>query len=158
VVGPLLHERDMYLAWSLKRSKAVNGSGRVVGVVGKGHLRGVLYHLVTPGSSRNLRFRCANVLYWESATMACSRGITAWQGLAGVKEHPGVAPAVWPVKQVGLSTFSWGVPILNPLTPKLLNQSWVLFWGLSKSNASLMHFVFSLLSRDLVGGLRGMLR
>ncbi|KAK9901278.1 hypothetical protein WJX75_003832 [Coccomyxa subellipsoidea] len=57
VVGPLLHERDMYLAWSLKRSKAVNGSGRVVGVVGKGHLRGVLYHLVTPGSSGNLRFR-----------------------------------------------------------------------------------------------------
>lgn len=25
VVGPLLHERDLYLAWSLKRSKAVNG-------------------------------------------------------------------------------------------------------------------------------------
>lgn len=57
VVGPLLHERDMYLAWSLKRSKAVNGSRCVVGVVGKGHLRGVLYYLVTPGSSGNLRFR-----------------------------------------------------------------------------------------------------
>lgn len=56
VVSPLLHERDMYLAWSLKRSKAVNGSRAVVGVVGKGHLRGVLYHLVTPDSS-GLRFR-----------------------------------------------------------------------------------------------------
>lgn len=56
VVSPLLHERDMYLAWSLKRSKAVNGSRAVVGVVGKGHLRGVLYHLITPDSS-GLRFR-----------------------------------------------------------------------------------------------------
>jgi pheromone shutdown protein TraB len=55
IVGPLLHERDMYLAWSLKRSKAVNGTRRVVGVVGRGHLRGVLYHLVTPDSS-GLRF------------------------------------------------------------------------------------------------------
>ncbi|GMH40126.1 hypothetical protein BSKO_08030 [Bryopsis sp. KO-2023] len=43
-VGPtLVHERDMYLAWSLKRSKAVNGTNRVVGVVGRGHLRGIMY-------------------------------------------------------------------------------------------------------------------
>lgn len=54
--------------------------------------------------------------------------------------------------------FLLGVPILSPLAPNLPNQSWVLFWGLSKTNASLMHFVFSLLSRYLVGGLRGMLR
>jgi hypothetical protein len=32
-------ERDLYLAWSLKRSKAVNGTSRVVGVIGKGHLQ-----------------------------------------------------------------------------------------------------------------------
>lgn len=44
-MGPLISERDLYLAWSLKRSKAVNGARRVVGVVGKGHLRGVCYAL-----------------------------------------------------------------------------------------------------------------
>ena len=36
VMGPLIHERDRYLAWSLKRSKAVNGNARVVGVVSRG--------------------------------------------------------------------------------------------------------------------------
>lgn len=45
LVGPLVHERDLYLAWSLKRSKAVNGACAVVGVIGKGHLRGVCYAL-----------------------------------------------------------------------------------------------------------------
>lgn len=55
VVAPLLHERDMYLAWSLKRSKAVNGTRNVVGVIGKGHLRGVLYHLTHPQASGGLR-------------------------------------------------------------------------------------------------------
>lgn len=45
LVAPLVHERDLYLAWSLKRSKAVNGARAVVGVVGKGHLRGVCYAL-----------------------------------------------------------------------------------------------------------------
>eukprot|EP00879_Flechtneria_rotunda_P025478 GHRR01027077.1.p1 GENE.GHRR01027077.1~~GHRR01027077.1.p1 ORF type:complete len:213 (+),score=52.74 GHRR01027077.1:262-900(+) len=43
LVSPLVHERDLYLAWSLKRSKAVNGANVVVGVVGKGHLRGIVY-------------------------------------------------------------------------------------------------------------------
>lgn len=38
-------ERDLYLAWSMKRSKAVNGTRAVVGVVGKGHLRGLVYAL-----------------------------------------------------------------------------------------------------------------
>ena len=33
LLGPLIHERDVYLAWSLKRSKAVNGCQRVVGVM-----------------------------------------------------------------------------------------------------------------------------
>lgn len=47
----------MYLAWSLKRSKAVNGTKSVVGVIGKGHMRGVLYHLTNPEASRGLRFR-----------------------------------------------------------------------------------------------------
>lgn len=57
LVGPLLHERDMYLAWSLKRSKAVNGTRCAVGIVGKGHVRGVLYHLTHPCASAGLRFR-----------------------------------------------------------------------------------------------------
>uniref|UniRef100_A0A383VMJ9 TraB domain-containing protein n=1 Tax=Tetradesmus obliquus TaxID=3088 RepID=A0A383VMJ9_TETOB len=45
LIAPLIAERDLYLAWSMKRSKAVNGSRAVVGVVGKGHLRGLVYAL-----------------------------------------------------------------------------------------------------------------
>lgn len=41
----LVHERDLYLSWSLKRSKAVNGAKKVVGVVGKAHLKGIYYAL-----------------------------------------------------------------------------------------------------------------
>jgi len=44
-----------YLAWSLKRSKAVNNSKRVVGVIGKGHMNGVIYALLC--DTENLRFR-----------------------------------------------------------------------------------------------------
>lgn len=44
-----------YLAWSLKRSKAVNKSKRVVGVIGKGHMNGVIYALLA--DSGDLRFR-----------------------------------------------------------------------------------------------------
>jgi pheromone shutdown protein TraB len=43
IARPLLHERDLYLAWSCKRSKAVNGKRRVVAVVGRGHMRGMMY-------------------------------------------------------------------------------------------------------------------
>eukprot|EP00271_Cylindrocystis_brebissonii_P014514 TRINITY_DN35881_c0_g1_i1.p1 TRINITY_DN35881_c0_g1~~TRINITY_DN35881_c0_g1_i1.p1 ORF type:complete len:469 (+),score=64.02 TRINITY_DN35881_c0_g1_i1:152-1558(+) len=52
---PLIHERDVYLAWSLKRSKAVNGCQRVVGVIGRGHFRGVVYSLLY--DQERLRFR-----------------------------------------------------------------------------------------------------
>ncbi|KAK8937271.1 hypothetical protein KSP39_PZI012304 [Platanthera zijinensis] len=52
---PLVYERDMYLAWSLKRSKAVKDSKRVVGVIGKGHMNGVVYALIS--DQGNLRFR-----------------------------------------------------------------------------------------------------
>lgn len=44
-----------YLAWSLKRSKAVNNCKSVVGVIGKGHVNGVVYGLVSDTGS--LRFR-----------------------------------------------------------------------------------------------------
>ncbi|KAM6587015.1 hypothetical protein CsatA_009620 [Cannabis sativa] len=55
LLQPLIHERDTYLAWSLKRSKAVNKSKSVVGVIGKGHMNGVIYALVS--DQGNLRFR-----------------------------------------------------------------------------------------------------
>ncbi|KAK9672677.1 hypothetical protein RND81_12G116500 [Saponaria officinalis] len=55
LLQPLIHERDTYLAWSLKRSKAVNKCKRVVGVIGKGHLNGVIYALVS--DLGDLRFR-----------------------------------------------------------------------------------------------------
>eukprot|EP00775_Hariotina_reticulata_P010864 gene10864-11018_t len=55
LIAPLISERDLYLAWSLKRSKAVNGAKVVVGIMGKGHLRGVVYAL-RHGDSCSLRF------------------------------------------------------------------------------------------------------
>ncbi|KAK7391120.1 hypothetical protein VNO78_19500 [Psophocarpus tetragonolobus] len=55
LLSPLIHERDTYLAWSLKRSKAVNNSKKVVGVIGKGHMNGVIYSLLS--DTGNLRFR-----------------------------------------------------------------------------------------------------
>ncbi|KAI3420600.1 uncharacterized protein J3R85_012684, partial [Psidium guajava] len=55
LLRPLIHERDTYLAWSLKRSKAVNNCKRVVGVIGKGHMNGVVYSLIS--DQGNLRFR-----------------------------------------------------------------------------------------------------
>ncbi|KAI3425153.1 hypothetical protein D9Q98_008924 [Chlorella vulgaris] len=56
LVGPLVHERDLYLAWSIKRSKAVNGARRVVAVVGKGHLRGLCYALTHDEAGAQLHF------------------------------------------------------------------------------------------------------
>lgn len=55
LVAPLITERDLYLSWSLKRSKAVNGARAVVGVVGKGHLRGIVYAL--KHDHHSLRFK-----------------------------------------------------------------------------------------------------
>lgn len=54
LLQPLIHERDTYLTWSLKRSKAVRGSKRVVGIIGKGHMNGVIYSLIS--DLGNLRF------------------------------------------------------------------------------------------------------
>ncbi|KAF6160493.1 hypothetical protein GIB67_019262 [Kingdonia uniflora] len=44
-----------YLAWSLKRSKAVSNCKKVVGVIGKGHMNGVIYALIS--DLGDLRFR-----------------------------------------------------------------------------------------------------
>ena len=64
LLAPLLHERDVYLAWSMRRSKAVRemmarrgGAGVVVGVVGRAHLPGVLYSLQEGSATEALRFR-----------------------------------------------------------------------------------------------------
>lgn len=55
LLQPLIHERDVYLAWSLKRSKAVNGSKKVVGIIGRGHMCGVVHAL--KHDHNHLRFR-----------------------------------------------------------------------------------------------------
>ncbi|GJU99275.1 TraB domain-containing protein isoform X1 [Tanacetum coccineum] len=55
LLQPLIHERDTYIAWSLKRSKAVRNGKRVVGVIGRGHLNGVIYALIS--DLGDLRFR-----------------------------------------------------------------------------------------------------
>ncbi|WOL05245.1 traB domain-containing protein isoform X1 [Canna indica] len=55
LLQPLIHERDTYIAWSLKRSKAVNKSKKVLGVIGKGHMNGVVYALIS--DQGDLRFR-----------------------------------------------------------------------------------------------------
>jgi len=51
----IVHERDIYIAWSLKRSKAVREVDTVVGVIGKGHMEGVLTALEE--SQGRLRFK-----------------------------------------------------------------------------------------------------
>ncbi|XP_062120528.1 uncharacterized protein LOC133834791 isoform X1 [Humulus lupulus] len=70
LLQPLIHERDTYLGWSLKRSKAVNKSKSVVGVIGKGHMNGVIYALVS--DQGNLRFR--DVAGKKSSAAADSNG------------------------------------------------------------------------------------
>ncbi|CAM9526905.1 unnamed protein product [Ectocarpus sp. 6 AP-2014] len=57
VVGPLIYERDLYLAWTLKRSRAVCGQRRVVGVVGRGHLAGVMRAVETDRGGDTLVFK-----------------------------------------------------------------------------------------------------
>jgi len=57
----LITERDLYLAWSLKRSKAVCGVRRVVGIVGAGHVAGIKRNIVRDAgnlvSGSELRFQ-----------------------------------------------------------------------------------------------------
>ena len=46
LAAALVHERDEWLAWSIARSQAVRGADVVVAVIGAGHVRGVLWHLL----------------------------------------------------------------------------------------------------------------
>lgn len=91
VMPPLLHERDVYLAWSLSRSKAVNGSQAVVGVVGKGHLHGIVHALTCfhgklffrdlAGSRRqkgDLKGRVARRLAFEVAVLVLTIAAVDW--------------------------------------------------------------------------------
>ncbi|XP_031496151.1 uncharacterized protein LOC116261504 isoform X1 [Nymphaea colorata] len=55
LLQPLMYERDVYLAWSLKRSKAVNNCKQVVGVIGESHMNGVIHALAS--DQGQLRFR-----------------------------------------------------------------------------------------------------
>uniref|UniRef100_A0A9I9CJV2 Uncharacterized protein n=1 Tax=Cucumis melo TaxID=3656 RepID=A0A9I9CJV2_CUCME len=66
LLQPLIHERDTHLAWSLKRSKAVNKSKRVVRVIGRGYMNGVIYAITS--DQGNLRFRGLAVIEWADAT------------------------------------------------------------------------------------------
>lgn len=53
----LIQERDRYLAWASKRSKAVNGSKRVVLVMGALHVPGVLEAIAADNGGNTLNFR-----------------------------------------------------------------------------------------------------
>lgn len=61
MVGPLLHERDLYLAWSLKRSKAVDGGCSFAGCLPRDKLS---LHVISPRPedfrpAMRLRLPCA---------------------------------------------------------------------------------------------------
>ena len=56
LLDSLGQERDAFLAWSLKRSKAVRGAQSVVGVVGRGHLRGIAEAILADSGGDRLKF------------------------------------------------------------------------------------------------------
>ena len=55
--GPLFQERDQYMAWTLKRSKAVTNCDVVVGVLGAGHMEGVLREIEQDYQAQHLSFK-----------------------------------------------------------------------------------------------------
>lgn len=57
VVGPLVGERDTFMAWSIKRSRAVCGTRRVVAVIGRAHIRGVLAAIRNDNGGDTLVFK-----------------------------------------------------------------------------------------------------
>mmetsp|Transcript_6529 Transcript_6529/g.9844 ORF Transcript_6529/g.9844 Transcript_6529/m.9844 type:complete len:198 (+) Transcript_6529:389-982(+) len=57
LVGPLLHERNKYLAWSLKRSRAVSNKDAVVGVVGRAHVAGIIEEIKNDNGGDKLIFK-----------------------------------------------------------------------------------------------------
>ncbi|WZN67269.1 TraB domain-containing protein [Chloropicon roscoffensis] len=57
LVEPLFNERDRYMAWTLKRSKAVTNCREVVGVIGRGHLDAVCKEIERDYSAQHLSFK-----------------------------------------------------------------------------------------------------
>ncbi len=53
---PLFRERDRYMAWAVKRSKAVTNAESVVGVIGRGHLTPVLEEIHRDYEAAHLSF------------------------------------------------------------------------------------------------------
>jgi pheromone shutdown protein TraB len=70
IVAPLLHERDAYYAWTVKRSMAVQGNRRVLGVLGRGHLRGVATALQCDNGGDSLIFKDLTYVEKEDDTVA----------------------------------------------------------------------------------------
>jgi len=86
----LLHERDEWLAWSLARSRAVDGAGVVVGVLGAAHVRGVAFHLLR-GADMRPRFKeLAGVGEGGKKEMAAKVGVEV-----GIAVAFGVLLAAW---------------------------------------------------------------
>jgi len=54
---PLFRERDRYMAWTLKRSKAVTNCTEVVGVIGLGHLSAVVSEIEEDYVEQHLSFK-----------------------------------------------------------------------------------------------------
>lgn len=97
LVSPLVHERDLYLAWSLKRSKAVNGARSVVGVVGKGHLRGVCYALTHDAGETGDggRGRPASRVFHRVPCGSCGAGAERRALLGAPRRSASIAPCSW---------------------------------------------------------------
>ena len=90
----LVHERDEWLAWSAARSAAVGGTAVVVAVVGAGHVRGVVWHLLD-GAHRPLfkelagqgvgrrAGRAAALRRLAVETVVVTGAVAAWQAVTG---------------------------------------------------------------------------
>ena len=90
----LVHERDEWLAWSAARSAAVGGTAVVVAVVGAGHVRGVVWHLLD-GAHRPLfkelagqgvgrrAGRAAALRRLAVETVVVAGAVAAWQAVTG---------------------------------------------------------------------------
>jgi len=91
LAGALIHERDEWLAWSAARSRAVCGAGVVVAVLGAGHVRGVVWHLLDVGNRPLFKelagqgvgrraARAAALKKFGLETAAVSGAWAAWEG------------------------------------------------------------------------------
>ena len=94
LVAPLIAERDVYLSLTLKSSLAVSGKQRVLGVVGRGHLDGVVRAL---GEDHTGGFK---TLTWTP------RRAAAKQKVLGVVPRP-LATRLASDTIIGLGVWAW---------------------------------------------------